>query len=364
MDMLIINNLWKKENKHFLLKDISLAIQQNEWLLITGPTGEGKEALLNILLRFDERWVGEIYFAGYNIKDYKNYFQEIAFINKYYQQLETSESVYDFLSFPLKLNGRKENKLIEKINNLLIDQTLFKNKLTDLIGDLTIEDKFVICFIKAILTKPKLIIIEEPFYELTNNIRMKVILKLKALKDTFNDCSVIIFSSYAEEWFDVCDRIAILHNSSIVQLGKKDEIIEKPQTIFAVSYINREQFYFLRGEIINKCFRTRGFKLSLPNFIIDQFRLFHRQKVYLALNSSDFQVYVDHLHNSFFEILLPVHFIQKHKEEWKIYSNIGGQPVMAKIKNDLNVIEQSEILLKYHFKNLYFYDYATKTLLK
>ncbi|OIJ20263.1 hypothetical protein BKP45_09345 [Anaerobacillus alkalidiazotrophicus] len=364
MRLLKIENLWKKKGHHFQLRDISIECNEREWILFTGPVGEGKETLKDILVGFDEDWEGSIQINGQEIKGTLEYNDNISFIHKHFFDLEQDTTIFNFLSSPLKLKELTENKISEIILET-IKLFPFKVQLRKLINDLSLEEKVVVSFIYAMIIQPKLLIIDEPFYELPNSKRQIISSVIRLISKTWKGAPVFIFSSYVKEWLPICDRITLIHNKTILQTGTIKEMLEKPQHIFVTKYMAENEITFIKGIIKGSQFQTKGLTFIIPLQYLQKHQYFEGQELQIGVPAKNFQI-VDKLPSSKdgVSFLAPVHIIKKMNGYYKIYSNIGGQLVVAQIKHDIKIEEGSEIYLFFPFKSMIFFDGKTETILK
>ncbi|MCT8139741.1 ATP-binding cassette domain-containing protein [Anaerobacillus sp. CMMVII] len=119
MNVLSMKHVWKKKETAFLLKDVSLFINDGEWLLISGPVGDGKEELKKVLLGFDNEYEGYISLHKKDIKSMEDYPAKIAFIHNHLIDENGSKTIYEYLAFPLRLEGFSEKEVEKRINHLL-----------------------------------------------------------------------------------------------------------------------------------------------------------------------------------------------------------------------------------------------------
>ncbi len=365
MNILSIKDLWKRTENRFELKDVSLAIYENEWLLITGPVNEGKEALQKILLGFDEDWHGTIYFESENIKKIENYSEQVAFIHNHFVEVGIKDNIYHYLALPLRLKGLTEQEIYRNIRKVT-EETFINLNFHTFVKDLSFREKLIVALLRAILTKPKLLIIEEPFFELTNNKRKIVISVFKKFLRNWNGSTVVIFSSYTSEWFEVCDRAILMNHQSIVQIGEKKELLDNPQQIFVTKYIDRTAITYIKGCFKANAFFSKGLTFTVPYYLQKGLLLFEGQTVFIGMKAMCFQN-IDELcinKEDGFTVSLPIHFLKETDDHYTVYSNIGGEPLVAEIKNNGKIYEGQNLLLHYSYKDLLFFDGVTEIKLK
>jgi energy-coupling factor transporter ATP-binding protein EcfA2 len=194
MNKLSFEHVWKQTENNFELKNVSFTINEDEWLLISGPFAQGKETLQKIILGFELNWKGSILLNDESIKDIVNYNEKIAFIHNHLQLENGRVSIYDYLALPLKLRGVSEKEISQDINTALRRFSLLVEIEREM-NTLSLQEKVIIAFVRATLMKPSLIVIDEPFYQLPNSKRKMIIATMQEKLRFWKDCPVIIFSS-------------------------------------------------------------------------------------------------------------------------------------------------------------------------
>ncbi|MCT8139742.1 hypothetical protein H1D32_19750 [Anaerobacillus sp. CMMVII] len=91
---------------------------------------------------------------------------------------------------------------------------------------------------------PRLIFIDEPFYQLSNSKRKLILTTIKDKLHEWKGCPVVIFCSYIYEWLPYCDRLVIMKNKTILQEGEPKVLLKDPKHVFVAKYMNGEGFSF------------------------------------------------------------------------------------------------------------------------
>ena len=233
MNLLKIEALNKSFNKsRYILNNIDLEILQNQSFCLVEPPGPGKSTLGKCILRFIKPDSGKIYFNGkdiYAIKDYPRYVSfapqdPIPSINPRFK-------VLDAILEPFRIMSLAFN--IKKINDILalgLKEELF-NKIRDLSGG----ERQRVAIARAFITNPELSIADEPTYSLDaihkNNIA-SLFLKVKSNKTLFLITHDIKFAQ------KICDKIGVMYNGNIVEVGDTDDIFKNPKYAFTKTLLN------------------------------------------------------------------------------------------------------------------------------
>ncbi len=358
MSVLSLRNLWKK-SETFQLKDISFSVYEREWLLISGPVGQGKEVLQQIILGFDTDWDGEVLLYGENIRNSPPLTERIAFIPTSIIDENKPQTVYDYLALPLRLLGLTEEIIAVEIQKVSTKYSFF-NHFDKLIKDLPFREKVFVSFLRVLLKKPCLLVIEEPFYELPDSKRRQIVEVIKEFYHHWEVCPVVIFSSYINEWLPYTHRVAIIEKQKLLQIGQPNSLIKDPKSLFVARYILSENFTLLKGTLENNYFTTKGFSCSLSQDLIGAGKFYEGQDVVIGIHASSFQVHEGSGTSPDVLFKVPVHLVKEGENFDKLYSNIGIQPLVAHVKKSGKMNEGDEVKLGISFKDLYFFDGHTE----
>lgn len=355
-----MEHVWKKTETSFELKDVSLSILEGEWLLISGPVGEGKEALQKVILGFDIEWDGLICLNNNNIKNCESYDEKIAFIHSRFVEEKGSETIFDYLALPLKIKGRTEIEIRKEIYQAYKQ---FGNivELNKKMKDLSLQEKVSVSFFKATLMKPSLIVIDEPFYQLSNSKRKLILETFKDNLRNWKGCPVVIFSSYILEWLNFCDRIAVFKENGLLQIGEPQVLIEHPQDAFVAKYLHGEDLTLLKGILKGNHFITDGLSFLLPKQVLQDYLFFEGQELILGMMATSFQI----IDKPIFDMVgvtfkAPIQIFDEKNGFYKVYSNIGHFPLVAQIKINGKINEREHVQLFFPFDHLLFFDGNTE----
>ena len=218
-----VTNLFKKFDEQSVIKNISFKVKKNSIVGILGKNGAGKTTLLGMLLGLITPTKGDVYILGKNLKlNKKEILSEINFQSPYVD-LPKKMTVEQNLCFYSRLYGVKNfNKVIEKLaNELKIKELLTKNY-----GSLSAGQKTKINLCKALLNKPKLLLLDEPTASLDPEIGDFVRTFLENYKRE-KKISVLLASHNMNEVTRLCSSVLMMKDGVIIDKGKPKELIAK-----------------------------------------------------------------------------------------------------------------------------------------
>ena len=208
------------ENEVKALNNVSLEIEEGEFVSIVGSSGSGKSKLLNMLGGLDRLTSGDIYINNKKLGDMKDEEltifrrRNIGFVFQNYN-LVPILNVYENIVLPIELDGMKidEEYIDSIINTLGLNQ-----KLTNMPNNLSGGQQQRVAIARAIATKPAIILADEPTGNLDSKTSMDVIGLLKMTSQKFNQTIVMI--THNEEIAQLADRIIRIEDGKIARGDK------------------------------------------------------------------------------------------------------------------------------------------------
>ena len=217
-----VTNLVKKFDEQLVIKNISFKVKKNSIVGILGKNGAGKTTLLGMLLGLITPTKGDVYIFGKNLKfNKKEILSEINFQSPYVD-LPKKMTVEQNLSFYSRLYGVKNfSKVIEVlVNELKINDLLKKNY-----GALSAGQKTKINLCKALLNKPKLLLLDEPTASLDPE--TSIFIRNYLIEYQKKNCSSILITSHnLNEVQAMCSNIILLKSGEIVSQGNINQILK------------------------------------------------------------------------------------------------------------------------------------------
>jgi len=225
-------------NKYFAsdvyaIKDLSLNILHGETLVLLGSSGCGKTTILKMINRIIEPSSGTIFIEGKNILE-QNPIEVRRSIGYVIQEigLFPHMTIEDNVSVVLKLKGRSEEEQNKRANEVLelvgLNPDQFRSRYPD---ELSGGQQQRIGVARALAANPSLLLMDEPFSAVDAVTRELLQLDLLKLKKRLNKTIVFVTHDIFEA-FILADRIAILHDGRLQQVGTKEEIVSSPETEF------------------------------------------------------------------------------------------------------------------------------------
>jgi ABC-type Fe3+/spermidine/putrescine transport system ATPase subunit len=224
--MLAVKGLSFKIGK-FLLKDINLDIQKNEYFVLLGRTGSGKTTLLKCICGLYKVTDGRIFLNDIDVTDSTSESRNIGYLPQNYA-LFPHLNVHENIIFGLKT--RKEGKIdvtkrLEQMSDLLsIGNLIYRDA-----GNLSGGEKQRVALARALIVYPDILLLDEPFSSIDHGLKVELWFEVKDILKKLNITAIHITHNL-DEAHAIADKIAVLINGKFEQTGSKEEIFLRPKT--------------------------------------------------------------------------------------------------------------------------------------
>jgi multiple sugar transport system ATP-binding protein len=230
------------------LKNIDLKIEKGEFIVFVGPSGCGKSTLLRTICGLESVTSGKIILDGRDITYIHPSKRNVAMVFQNYA-LFPHLNVFDNIAFGLSLQGvpKKDiRKRVERVAALLHLETLLDRKPKQLSGG----QRQRVAIGRCIIKQPKLFLFDEPLSNLDAKLRVRMRVELLNLHyDTQN--TVVYVTHDQVEAMTMADKIVVLQDGRIEQVGSPMDLYEHPANKFVAGFIGSPQMNFLDGRVTN-----------------------------------------------------------------------------------------------------------------
>jgi spermidine/putrescine ABC transporter ATP-binding subunit len=224
--------------------NVSLSIQQGEFLTLLGPSGSGKTTTLNMIAGFEIPSRGDILLETEDITTVPPNNRGIGMVFQNYA-LFPHMTVSDNIAFPLKMRKTPGDKIRQSIKDVLelVKLPGFERRYPH---QLSGGQQQRIALARALVFKPKILLMDEPLGALDKKLRDHMRLEIKHLQESL-DITAIYVTHDQEEALTMSDRIAIMNEGKIIQLDTPVALYESPANLFVADFIGESNF--LSGKI-------------------------------------------------------------------------------------------------------------------
>ncbi len=239
-----VRDLTKSYGSFTALRDVSLEIPTGELVALLGPSGSGKTTLLRLIAGLEGADQGSIFFNGEETTNRGVRERQVGFVFQHYA-LFLHMTIYDNIAFGLKVRPRKERpskqEIHERVHSLL--------RLVQLDGlahrypsQLSGGQRQRVALARALAVEPKFLLLDEPFGALDAKVRQELRRWLRRLHEKL-DLTIVFVTHDQEEALELADRVVVMNEGRVEQIGTPVEVYESPANPFVYSFLGRVNLF-------------------------------------------------------------------------------------------------------------------------
>ncbi|MBO9476214.1 sn-glycerol-3-phosphate ABC transporter ATP-binding protein UgpC [Shimia sp. R11_0] len=246
MATLNLNAIKKSFGTADVLHDISLAIEDKEFVVFVGPSGCGKSTLLRIIAGLEEASSGSIVIGGEDVSHAAPVDRGISMVFQSYA-LYPHLSVYENIAFPLRVQKMPKEELDARVKRAA-DILQLTEKLQLKPGQLSGGQRQRVAIGRSIVREPKVFLFDEPLSNLDAALRGDMRVELSQLHREL-DATMVYVTHDQVEAMTMADRIVVLNAGKVEQFGTPMELYHHPATKFVASFIGQPNMNFVPAKV-------------------------------------------------------------------------------------------------------------------
>jgi len=235
-----VRNITKRFGAFAALKNVSLLVPTGELVALLGPSGCGKTTLLRIIAGLERAEEGSVLFDGVDIAGRAVQHRGVGFVFQHYA-LFRHMSVFENVAFGLRVRPRRirpDEKTIRERVNRLLSLVQLESQSHRYPSQLSGGQRQRVALARALAVEPQVLLLDEPFGALDAKVRGELRSWLRRLHDEIRMTSVFVTHDQ-EEALEVADRVAVLREGVIEQVGTPDEVYHHPATPYVFDFLGR-----------------------------------------------------------------------------------------------------------------------------
>ena len=344
MATITLSNIHKRYEDNVIINGLDLTIHEGEFVALVGPSGCGKSTLLRMIAGLESITDGEIALDGEIVNDISPQERNIAMVFQNYA-LYPHMTVAENMGFSLKMQGVAKlliDKRVVQVAQTLGLSSLLKRKP----GQLSGGQRQRVAMGRAILRNPRVFLFDEPLSNLDAKLRVEMRTEIKALHQRLNATMVYVTHDQVEA-MTMADRIVVLKEGVIEQVGTPLELYDRPRNAFVAGFIGSPSMNLLSGKVDRESVVTDdGLRLPLAN-VPD---VVQGQRVLYGVRPEHFtQV-------SQGGVVAEVNVVEPTGAETQIALNIGNQKAIAVFRDRIQTKPGSEMRLLPNIQLAHLFD--------
>ena len=238
--LLSLKNVSKAFDDKTVLNSLDLDILDGEFITLLGPSGCGKTTLLRLMAGFEQPDTGAVSLSGHDITHAAPEHRPLNTVFQNYA-LFPHMSVYDNVAYGLKMEKRPRDEIRQRVDEVLAMvqlQDFARRKPHQLSGG----QQQRVAIARAVVKRPQLLLLDEPLSALDYKLRRTMQVELKRLQRELGITFVFVTHDQ-EEALSMSDRVVVLKDGAIQQLGTPREIYERPANLFTARFVGETNLF-------------------------------------------------------------------------------------------------------------------------
>ena len=239
-----VRKLSKQFGTFAALRDVSLDVHSGELLALLGPSGSGKTTLLRVIAGLETADAGQVLFHGEDATSQHVRERQVGFVFQHYA-LFRNMTILENVAFGLRVRPKQFRPSDTEIRRRVLE--LLKLVQLDWLADryphqLSGGQRQRIALARALAVEPKVLLLDEPFGALDAKVRKELRSWLRRLHDDLHITSVFVTHDQ-EEALEVADRVVVMNEGRIEQIGTPDEVYEQPASPFVYEFLGKVNLF-------------------------------------------------------------------------------------------------------------------------
>jgi multiple sugar transport system ATP-binding protein len=346
MAEVLLKNITKRWDDFIAVDNQSLDIRDKEFLVLLGPSGCGKTTTMRMIAGLEEPTGGEIWIGDRMVNDDLPKDRDIAMVFQNYG-LYPHMSVFDNIAYPLKVRGTPKDEIATRV-----ERAAAQVELVDFLGRkpraLSGGQRQRVALARAIVRTPKVFLMDEPLSNLDAKLRVSMRAELKHLSRELKITTIYVTHDQIEA-MSLADRVAVMRDGVIQQLGTPDEIYNDPANMFVAGFIGSPAMNLVSGSI------RGGIFTSDDNTALVAVDSRDRDVVVLGARADD----IDITEAGDGDLDVPIYSFENTGENTLLTVQLGAQRIIARGERHLRKDQGDRIGIRLNTGHIYLFDAET-----
>ncbi|WP_297092563.1 ABC transporter ATP-binding protein [Thermococcus sp.] len=358
-----LDGITKRFGNFEAVKDLTLTIKDGEFLVLLGPSGCGKTTTLRMISGLETPTEGRIYFGDRDVTYLPPKDRNISMVFQSYA-VWPHMKVFDNIAFPLKVKKYPEDEIKRRVKwaaeLLQIEELLDRYP-----GQLSGGQRQRVAVARAIVVEPDVLLMDEPLSNLDAKLRVAMRAEIKKLQTKLNVTTIYVTHDQVEA-MTMGDRIAVMNQGRLLQVGPPTEVYLKPNSVFVATFIGAPEMNLLDASLVESggiVLEGDGFRIPLPEDFRDILLDYLGKDVLVGIRPEHMTVKgvstLEHVTRSV-EIDGVVDFIEALGTDTIVHAKVGGNIIKIKLPGHIPLPIGEKIKIEIDLDNLHIFDKATE----
>jgi multiple sugar transport system ATP-binding protein len=344
-------NVSKKFGSSNVVDDLTLKIEDGEFVVLLGPSGCGKTTTLRMLAGLEDATAGDIYIGAERVNDIPTRQRDVAMVFQSYA-LYPHMTVAENIAYPLRVRKMAKSEIVlrvERVALMLEINKLLARKPRDLSGG----ERQRVALARAIVREPRVYLMDEPLSNLDAKLRVQMRGELKRLQHELGTTTVYVTHDQAEA-MTLAHRVAVMRAGRLQQFDTPLNIYHRPANRFVAEFVGSPGMNFIEGRREAAALVFTDSALMLPLSAVHLERINGRERVTLGIRP-------EHVHVSLTEAAdaLPasVYVTELMGNETLVFLQFsGGEKIIARADATFRAEPETRVWVRFEMEKIDFFD--------
>jgi multiple sugar transport system ATP-binding protein len=357
MAEVVLTDVMKTYGTVVAVDNVSLTVEDGEFVTLVGPSGCGKTTTLNLIAGLLDITSGTIAIGGRVINDLDPKDRDIAMVFQNYA-LYPHKSVYENLAFPLKMRGEKKDEIERKVR-AAAESLGIKELLDRRPRELSGGQQQRVALGRAVVRNPQVFLMDEPLSNLDAKLRVQTRAEIKRLHRDLN-ATVVYVTHDQLEAMTMSDRVAVMGGGHVHQYGTPLEVFDTPADLFVASFIGSPAMNILRGTLQQDgapLVRVGSSRWPLPQRLYAAAKAMNAgPEVAYGIRHRDLSLSRTEARESVHGI---VYAVEPTGDITFVHVRVGSNQIVASVEPDVDFAPDEDVWLTPDLNRLHFFDGVT-----
>jgi len=254
-----LKNLTKRWGDFIGVDNFDLTIKDKEFLVLLGPSGCGKTTTMRMIAGLEDGTEGEIWIDNTLVNELDPKDRDVAMVFQSYA-LYPNMTVFENIRFPLKvrkIDEKNQKERVLKAASMVELSDFLDRKPSELSGG----QRQRVALARAIVREPRVFLMDEPLSNLDAKLRISTRAQIKNLQHELSTTTIYVTHDQIEA-MTLADRVVVMNQGKIQQVGSPSEIYENPSNTFVAGFIGSPAMNLIKGSLNNGTFNTDGISIK------------------------------------------------------------------------------------------------------
>ena len=350
---IVFQNVTKLFGSTKVVDDLSLTINDGEFVVLLGPSGCGKTTTLRMLAGLETVSSGDILINGQRVNDVSAQHRDLAMVFQSYA-LYPHMTIAENIGYPLRVRKLDANTRADRVKSvaamLEIDE-LLQRKPRELSGG----ERQRVALARAIVREPRAYLMDEPLSNLDARLRVQMRGELKHLQHELGTTTIYVTHDQAEA-MTLAHRVAVMRKGKLQQFDSPMKIYEQPANKFVAEFVGSPSMNFVDGEINRDSFESRDLTVRLNQ---EQTNLFSSQpgkRITLGVRPEHVHVDDEPLEGS---LCASVYVTELMGNETLVFLKVGENNIIARAASGFRAELETKVWLRFDTERFHFFNSET-----